>query len=130
MKGNVMALKVLQVVGAAAVVIIVLLLIPVLMRLRRTLDEVGDIVSETRPQTVTLLRKAQGTLDSVNRELQNIENITDDTTILIGKVGEASNAVEKAIKSPMTKVGFVTAGAAAAGFAVKRRVSRELAAKE
>lgn len=125
-----MALKILQVVGACAVVIIVLLLIPVLLRLRRTLDEVGDIVSETRPQTVTLLRKAQGTLDSVNRELQNIENITDDTTVLIGKVGEASNAVEKAIKSPMTKVGFVTAGAAAAGFAVKRRLSRELAAKE
>jgi uncharacterized protein YoxC len=125
-----MALKVLQVVGATAVVIIVVLLIPVLMRLRRTLDEVGDIVSETRPQTVTLLKKAQGTLDSVNRELQNIENITDDTTVLIGKVGEASNAVEKAIKSPMTKVGFVTAGAAAAGFAVRRRLSRELAAKE
>jgi hypothetical protein len=34
--------------------------------------------------------------------------------------------VEKAIKSPMTKVGFVTAGVAAAGFAVKRRLVREL----
>ena len=88
-----MALKVLQVVGAVAVVTIVFLLIPVLVRLRRTLDEVGQIVSETRPQTVTLLRKAQGTLDSVNRELKNIETITDDTTILVGKVSEASDAV-------------------------------------
>jgi uncharacterized protein YoxC len=121
-----MALKVLQVVGATAVVIIVLLLIPVLLRLRRTLDEVGVIVSETRPQTVTLLRKAHDTLDGVNRELETIETITDDTSVLIAKVGEASNAVEKAIKSPMTKVGFVTAGAAAAGFAVKRRLVREL----
>jgi uncharacterized protein YoxC len=124
-----MALKVLQVVGAAAVVIIVFLLIPVLARLRRTLDEVGHIVSETRPQTVTLLRKAQGTLDSVNRELKNIETITDDTTILVGKVSEASDAVEKAIKSPMAKVGFVTAGAAAAGFVVKRRLYREFSGK-
>jgi uncharacterized protein YoxC len=121
-----MALKVLQVVGATAVVIIVLLLIPVLLRLRRTLDEVGVIVSETRPQTVTLLRKAHDTLDGVNRELETIETITDDTSVLIAKVGEASNAVEKAIKSPMTKVGFVTAGVAAAGFAVKRRLVREL----
>ncbi|MHB8895753.1 MAG: DUF948 domain-containing protein [Candidatus Geothermincolia bacterium] len=121
-----MALKVLQVVGATAVVIIVFLLIPVLLRLRRTLDEVGMIVSETRPQTVTLLKKAQGTLDSVNRELVNIETITDDTTVLIGKVSDASDAVEKAIKSPMTKIGFVTAGAAAAGFAVRRRLSREM----
>jgi ABC-type transporter Mla subunit MlaD len=124
-----MALKVLQVVGATAVVIIVFLLIPVLMRLRRTLDEVGQIVSETRPQTVTLLRKAQGTLDSVNRELENIEAITDDTNALIGKVGEASDAVEKAIKSPMTRIGFVTAGAAAAGFAVKRRLYREFSSR-
>jgi ABC-type transporter Mla subunit MlaD len=124
-----MALKVLQVVGSAAVVIIVFLLIPVLMRLRRTLDEVGQIVSETRPQTVTLLRKAQGTLDSVNRELENIEAITDETTILIGKVGEASDAVEKAIKSPMTRIGFVTAGAAAAGFAVKRHLFREMSSR-
>jgi uncharacterized protein YoxC len=122
-----MALKVLQVVGAAAVVIIVFLLIPVLIRLRRTLDEVGEIVSETRPQTVSLLKQAQVTLDGVNRELENVESITDDTTVLIGKVSEASAAVEKAIKSPMTKIGFITAGAAAAGFAVKRHLSRELA---
>lgn len=121
-----MALKVLQIVGATAVVIIVFLLIPVLLRLRRTLDEVGCIVSETRPQTVMLLKKAQVTLDSVNRELVNIEAITDDTTVLIGKVTEASDAVEKAIKSPMAKIGFVTAGVTAATFAVKRRLFREM----
>jgi uncharacterized protein YoxC len=124
-----MALKVLQVVGAAAVVIIVVLLIPILLRLRRTLDEVSVIVSETRPQTVTLLRKAQVTLDSVNLELENIGAITEDTSVLIAKVSEASNAVEKAIKSPMTKIGFVTAGAAATGFAVRRRLARELSDK-
>lgn len=123
-----MALKVLQVVGAAAVVIIVVLLVPVLLRLRRTLEEVSIIVAETRPQTVTLLQKAQVTLDSVNKELENIEAITDDTSVLIGKVTEASDAVEKAIKSPMTKVGFVTAGATAAAFAVRRRLAREMSA--
>lgn len=124
-----MALKVLQVVGAAAVVIIVFLMVPVLMRLRRTLDEVGMIVSETRPQTIMLLRKAQTTLDNVNRELVNIEAITDDTSVLIGKVTEASDAVEKAIKSPMTRFGFFTAGAAAAAFAVKRRLFREFSGR-
>ena len=41
-----MALRVLQVVGAAAVVVIVLLLIPVLWRLRRAVDEVGHMVYE------------------------------------------------------------------------------------
>jgi uncharacterized protein YoxC len=124
-----MALKVLQVVGAISVVIIVVLLIPVLLRLRRTVEEVGQIVSETRPQTVTLLRKANLTLDGVNRELENIESITDETGALIVKVSDASAAVERAISSPMSKIGFVTAGAAAAGFAVKRRLFREMSGK-
>lgn len=124
-----MALKVLQVVGAAALVIIVLLLVPILIRLRRTVDEVGDIVSTSRPQAVTLLNKAQVTLDSVNRELENIEEITDETQALVEKVGQASHAVEKAVKSPLSRVGLIAAGATAAGFAAKRRLGRDLAAK-
>ena len=121
-----MALKVLQVVAAAAAVILVIVLIPVLLRFRRTMEEVGLIVKETRPQAVTLLRKAQATLDGVNRELENVEEITRDTEILIERVGEASSAVERAVKSPLTRIGFITAGAAAAGAMVKRRLTREI----
>lgn len=106
-----------------------MLLIPILYRLRRTLDELGQIVSETHPQTVTLLQKAQVTLDGVNRELANIEEITGETQVLVAKVGEASAAVERAIKSPLTRVGFISAGAAAAGYAVKKRLSREMSDK-
>ncbi len=119
-----MALKVLQVVGAVAVVVLVLFLIPVLLRLRRTLDEVGQIIGDARPQTVSLLRKAQVTLDTVNKELEDIGEITEDTQVLVDKVGEASVAVERAIKSPVSKAGFVAIGAATTGFAVKRRLSR------
>lgn len=124
-----MALKILQVAGAIAVVVIVLLLIPVLLRLRRTLDEVGNIVTDTRPQAVTLLHKAQVTLDGVNRELVNIEEITEDAQVLVDKVGDASDAVERAVKSPLTRISFITAGAAAAGFAVKKRLSKEISGK-
>lgn len=119
-----MTLKVLQVVGAAAAVLVALFLIPVLLRLRRTLDEVGGIVAEARPQTVNLLQKAQVTLDSVNRELEEIGEITEDTQVLVDKVGEASVAVERAIKSPMSKAGFAAIGALTTGLAVKRRLSR------
>jgi|SRR5664280_2647695 len=129
LKGNRMALKVLQVVGAAAVVVIVLLLIPVLLRLRRTIGDVGQMVAETRPQTVTLLKKAQLTLDGVNRELTNIETITEDTGVLVAKVSDASSAIERAIKSPASKIGFASAGAAAAAFAVKRRLFREMSGR-
>jgi uncharacterized protein YoxC len=120
-----MALTVLQITGAAAVVIVVLLLIPVLLRLRRTLDEVSHIVSDARPQTVTLLRKANSTLDGVNHELESIERITDDTIVLVGKAGEASSAIERAVKSPLTRMGLISAGAAATGLAVRKRLSRD-----
>ncbi|HEY5531801.1 MAG TPA: DUF948 domain-containing protein [Candidatus Anoxymicrobiaceae bacterium] len=121
-----MALKILQIVGTIAVVLIVLFMIPVLLRLRRTLDQVGQIVTDARPQTVTLLQKAQVTLDGVNRELDNIGEITEETQVLVGKVGEASEAVEKAMKSPMSKMGLITAGAVTTGFAVKRRLSKKI----
>jgi uncharacterized protein YoxC len=120
-----MTLKILQIVGAVAVVIIVLFLIPVLIRLRRTLDEVGYIINDSRPQTINLLKKAQVTLDGVNRELENIEEITEETQLLVGKVGEASEAVERAIKSPMTKAGLITAGVATTGVAVSRRMAKK-----
>jgi uncharacterized protein YoxC len=120
-----MALNVLEIVGAIAVALIVLFMIPVLLRLRRTIDEVGQIITDARPQTVGLLQQAQVTLDGVNRELENIEEITQDTQVLVEKVGEASVAVERAIKSPMSKAGFVAAGVATTTFAVRRQLTRK-----
>jgi uncharacterized protein YoxC len=120
-----MALKVLEIVGSVAVALIVLFMIPVLLRLRRTLDEVGQIVNEVRPQTVSLLQKAQVTLDGVNQELENIEDITQETQVLVEKMGEASVAVERSIKSPMSKAGFVAAGVATTSFAVRRSLAKK-----
>ncbi len=124
-----MALMILQIVGSIAVVILVLLMIPIMLRFRRTIGEVGEIVADSRPQAITLLKKAQSTLDSVNRELDSIEEITGETQVLMEKAGDASAAVEKAIKSPLSRIGLITAGVAAAGFAAKRRLSRDLSDK-
>jgi len=120
-----MTLNILEIVGAVAVAVIVLFLLPVLLRLRRTLNEVGKMVTEARPQTVTLLKRAQTTLDGVNKELVAIEEITDDTQLLVQKLGEASDVVEDAVKSPMTKVGLIAAGAATSGYAVKKRLDKK-----
>ena len=119
-----MALKILEVVGALAVVIIVLYMVPVLVRLRRTAGEVSYMIHDTRPQTISLLKKAQVTLDGVNSELDSIDEITQETRVLIGKVGEASEAIESAIKAPMTKAGLITAGVATSGIAVSRRLKK------
>jgi uncharacterized protein YoxC len=119
-----MALNILEVVGALAVVIIVSFMVPVLIRLRRTAGEVSYIMHDTRPQTISLLKKAQVTLDGVNSELDNIDEITQETQVLIGRIGEASEAIESALKSPMTKAGLITAGVATSGLAVSRRLKK------
>jgi uncharacterized protein YoxC len=119
-----MALTILEIVGAIAVVIIVLFMIPVLIHLRRTVGEAGYVINDTRPQAISLLKKAQGTLDGVNRELENVDEITTETMVLIGKVQEASEAIEQAITSPMTKAGLITAGIATSGIAVSRQLTK------
>ena len=129
-KGKGMTLKILQVVGAVAVVVLVCFLVPILLRLRKAVGEVAHIVSEANPQATDLLRNAQVTLDGVNRELKNIEEITEEAQVLVDKVGEASIAMEKAIRSPLTKVGFIAAGATATGLAVKKRLSSDISGKE
>lgn len=119
-----MALKVLQVAGAAAVVILMIFIIPVLLRLRRTAEELADIVSEARPHAVALLKKAQDAVDSVNTELDNIEQVTAETKVLVERMGQASEAIRKAANSPMAKAGFISTGAAAMTIAVRKRISR------
>jgi uncharacterized protein YoxC len=119
-----MALTILEIIGAVAVVIIVLFMIPVLIHLRRTVGEVSYMINDSRPQAISLLKKAQGTLDGVNRELENVDEITEETLVLIGMVQEASEAIEQAIKSPMTKAGLITAGVATSGVAVSRQLTR------
>lgn len=109
--------------------IVVLLLIPVILRMRRAVEDVGIMVAESGPQAVTLLKKAQTTLDGVNRELESIGAVTGETEHLVAKVSDASAAVEKAIKSPMSKAGLVVVGVTVTGLAVKRRLYRELSGK-
>ncbi len=119
-----MALKVLQITGAAAVVVLMIFIIPVLIRLRKTADELAEIVSETRPYAVALLKKAQDTMDSVNSELDNIEKVTAETKVLVERMGQATEAIKKAANSPMAKAGFISTGAAAMTIAVRRRISQ------
>lgn len=121
-----MTRNILQIVGAAAVALTVVFLVPVLLRLRKTIGEVGGMVCDARPQTVTLLKRAQVALDDVNRELIAIEEITDETQVLVHKLGEASTVVEGVVKSPMTKIGLITAGAAASGYVVKKRLGKRI----
>ncbi|MBN1289875.1 MAG: DUF948 domain-containing protein [Actinobacteria bacterium] len=117
-----MALKVLQIICAVAVVVIVLLMIPVMLKLKRTLEEVGRMIVETRPGTMKAIKQAEATLDSVNEELENVEKVTSDASLLIGKMGEAADSLENTIKSPITKMGFISTGAAVTSIAVRKQL--------
>ena len=121
-----MALKVLEITATAALVIIVLFLIPIMLRLSKTLKHADKMMQETRPGAVTVLKKAGETVDTVNKQLETIEDITTDTEQLLGKAKASAAALEKALTSPMAKAGAAAAGATATGFAVKKRISKKL----
>lgn len=119
-----MALKVLQIVGVVAIVILVLMIIPIMLKLKRTLEEVSIMIVETRPTTMKALKEAGETLDSVNKELDNVEKVTSDASVLISKMGEAADSLEGTIKSPVTRMGFISTGAAVTGIAVKKKLRK------
>ncbi|MDD5748495.1 MAG: hypothetical protein PHP64_05565 [Actinomycetota bacterium] len=121
-----MALKILQVVAASAVVLIVILIIPVIIRLRRTLEEAGRIIAENSSPATTILKRAQAAMDSVNSGLEKISEISDDSEILISRVGKASGAMDKALKSPLTRIGLMATGTAATSIVVKKRAYKNL----
>lgn len=124
-----MALKILQVAGAAALVVLVFTMVPVLLRLRKTLAEAGEIVGENKPSTSLLLRKAGGMLESVNEELAEVEKITKDTEVLVERIGQASEAIEKVIESPITKTALLVSGISASGYVLKRHFSKEVSSR-
>lgn len=120
-----MALKVLQIICAIAVVLIVLLIIPVMLRLKRTLEEVGRMVNEVEPGAMKAIREAGMTLESVNEELDNIDKVAGEAMVIIDKLGEAADSIENTVKSPLARAGLISTGAAVTSLAVKKHLKKK-----
>lgn len=81
-----------------------------LFKTGKTLQRVDTVLEDVDRQTVPLLQKAGTTLDEVNANLSNVDQITEDVAGITDKVDKMANAVEGAMSAPARKAAAFSAG--------------------
>lgn len=81
-----------------------------LLRLAGLLGEVGVMVRGTGQEVVPILRRVQTTVDEVNANLSNVDEITEDVAGMTGALESTTVAVQAAVSNPIKKVAGLSAG--------------------
>lgn len=75
-----------------------------------TLQRVDVVLSDVDREAVPLLQKAGTTLDGVNANLGNVDQITKDVADITDKIDNMATAVEGAVSTPARKAASFSAG--------------------
>jgi uncharacterized protein YoxC len=75
-----------------------------------TLQRVDVVLADVDRETVPLLQKAGTTLDGVNANLGNVDQITKDVADITDKIDNMATAVEGAVSTPARKAASFSAG--------------------
>jgi uncharacterized protein YoxC len=97
-------------IAAIAFVLLVLLLAVPLLKLGRTLDETTLAVRKTHDGVGPLLVEAQGTMQSVNQQLVQLEGIAANVNSMTTNVAAMTSVVSSTLGSPMIKAAAFTYG--------------------
>jgi uncharacterized protein YoxC len=97
-------------IAAIAFVLLVLLLAVPLLKLGRTLDETTLAVRKTHDGVGPLLVEAQGTMQSVNQQLAQLEGIAANVNSMTTNVAAMTSVVSSTLGSPMIKAAAFTYG--------------------
>ena len=93
-----------------------------LVKTRQDLVNRVDIVlDDVDKQAVPLMQKAGTTLDGVNANLGNVDEITKDVADITDKIDAMANAVEGAVSTPARKAASFSAGVQGAVSSFMRR---------
>jgi uncharacterized protein YoxC len=86
-----------------------------------TLGRVDTVLDDVDRQAVPLMQKAGTTLDGVNANLGNVDQITKDVADITDKIDAMANAVEGAVSTPARKAASFSAGVQGAVSSFMRR---------
>jgi uncharacterized protein YoxC len=75
-----------------------------------TLQRVDVVLADVDREAVPLLQKAGTTLDGVNANLGNVDQITKDVADITDKIDNMATAVEGAVSTPARKAASFSAG--------------------
>jgi uncharacterized protein YoxC len=86
-----------------------------------TLGRVDTVLDDVDKQAVPLMQKAGTTLDGVNANLGNVDQITKDVADITDKIDAMANVVEGAVSTPARKAASFSAGVQGAVSSFMRR---------
>ena len=86
-----------------------------------TLQRVDMVLTDVDREAVPLLQKAGTTLDGVNANLGNVDQITKDVADITDKIDGLATAVEGAVSTPARKAASFSAGVQGAVSSFMRR---------
>jgi uncharacterized protein YoxC len=92
-----------------------------LFKAGRTLERVDKVLDDVDTEAVPLMKKAGTTLDGVNANLGNVDQITKDVADITDKIDTMANAVEGAVSTPARKAAAFSAGVQGAVSSFMRR---------
>ena len=112
---------VLRYAAAFFFVLVAIALAYALFKAARALDASTRCSSDVDEKGVPLMQKAGTTLDGVNANLGNVDEITKDVADITDKIDTMANAVEGAVTTPARKAAAFSAGVQSAVSSFMRR---------
>ena len=102
-------------------VLVAIALAYVLFKAAKTLERLDKVLVDVDENGIPLMRKAGETLDGVNANLTNVDEITKDVAGITDKIDTMANAVEGAVSTPARKAAAFSAGVQSAVSSFMRR---------
>lgn len=101
---------VLRYAAAFFFVLVALGIVYACIKVAKTLDRVDVVMADVDREAMPLLQKAAVTLDNVNANLTNVDEITKDVADITDKIDSMANVIEGAVSKPARKAAAFSAG--------------------
>jgi hypothetical protein len=92
-----------------------------LVKLGKMINRVDTVLEDVDREAVPLMQKAGTSLDGVNANLGNVDQITKDVADITDKIDAMANVVEGAVSTPARKAASFSAGVQGAVSSFMRR---------
>jgi uncharacterized protein YoxC len=101
---------VLRYAAAFFFVLVAIFLAYALFKAAKALERADKVLADVDENGIPLMRKAGDTLDSVNANLGNVDEITKDVAGITDKIDRMTGSVEGAVRAPARKAAAFSAG--------------------
>lgn len=114
----------LLVAATISVPLLTFFLVRLALKLGRTVSHLNRTLDDARPQFNLLLTNLNQTVEEVNNELEKVGLITNEAREILERGEGSLEAVEKALRSPLARLGGMAAAFATTSFLFRGMIRR------